>query len=101
MSNMVDIAKKQILRDEILEILKVAGSDGASIKVISLALKKAGLDISKRELDNEIFYLADKRLITKRDISNRRLGIDMFIYFISAKGVDVLEGSEGSAGIGE
>ncbi len=101
MSKSVDIIKRQILRDEILEILMQAGSAGASIRVILLALRQIGECIDNKELDKELYYLADKELINIKDISNKRLHIDMRVYVISAKGIDTLEGSEESVGIGE
>lgn len=101
MSNLIKIVEKQIVRQQILEILSEAGAEGLNEKIIHLAIKKAGYEISCTLLKDALYYLTEKGLIAVRNLRNKRASIDMDIYRITAKGIDVIEGTEEASGIGE
>lgn len=100
MNKLVEITEKQILRDETLEILQAAGSGGANRKVIGLAIRKSGYEVSDRDLDDALAYLEGKGLVKSERVQNRALKIDMVVYRITPDGVDVLEGTTDAPGIG-
>lgn len=99
-NKLITITEKQILRDQVLEILQEAGNRGANRRVISLALHKIGYGVDMRDLDDALSYLEGKGLILSERVQNRALEIDMVVYRITPDGVDVLEGTMEAQGVG-
>ena len=91
MGDMVKLAKREIMRGELLRLCREAAPIGCSPQVLSAALRKAGLDTE--EMDKELFYLKDKGLLRAEHTENRRLGISRDIYSITAEGMDYLDGN--------
>ena len=91
MSDLVGLAEKEILRKEIMQLCSTAGESGCSTQVLVAAVGKLGLDASRME--KELYYLQEKKMIRKERVENKRLGIGRDIYFITAEGMDYLDGN--------
>ena len=91
----IQTAEKEIIRQEILEMLSMAGADGAGEKVLKAALKKAGYELAEEEILRQISYLKEKGLARVVEVKNPRLGIRRTIAYITAAGTDYLEGNGG------
>ncbi len=91
MGDMVKLAEKEIMRGELLRLCREAAPIGCSTQVLGAALRKAGLDTE--EMDKELYYLKGKGLLQREHTENRRLGISRDIYFITAAGMDYLDGN--------
>lgn len=98
----IQTAEKEIIRLEILDMLSMAGADGAGEKVLKVALKKAGYELAEEEILRQISYLKEKGLARTVEVKNPRLGIKRTIAYITAAGTDYLEGNGGEVpGVGE
>lgn len=94
MSKLTDVAERQILRKEILNILAETNEQGgATKKLLRVVLEKQGYDISELTIGLELKYLAGKELVQMETISNPTLGIKKEIVHITSKGIDLLEGT--------
>lgn len=100
MSKMIEAMTKQVIRNEILELLEEAGSIGVSDQVLTLSFQQVGQKDKKLILD-ALDYLCQKELAKKELIANARLGISKSIYFITAAGIDVLDGTKKVDGLGD
>ena len=100
MSDLVRAAEKQILRGQLLELLQEAGTDGANLKVIGMAMQKAGYKANAETLKESLYYLEKKGCVWIAKCQNRALGIDMDVFIITPDGIDVLEGTMEMPGIG-
>lgn len=103
MSNAAEAAKSMELRNAILELfdtLSTGVKGGVSLKVIQIALTRAGISATTGELNREINYLEDKGYVKVRDVENKALHISARLYSITADGVDVLEGTKADEGVG-
>lgn len=94
MSN-IQTAEKEVIRQEILQMLSMTGEDGAGDKVLKAALKKVGYELERKEIVRQLSYLQDKGLVRKIDVRNPKLGIERTIAYITAAGTDYLEGNGG------
>lgn len=102
MSKIMDVAEKEIIRQEILEMCQMAAPEGASEKVIRAALRKSGYDLAEEEVMRQIDYLEGKKLVTSQKVENRALGIKRVVIRITPDGTDYLEGNKTDiAGINE
>ena len=101
MNKVFSVAENETIRSEILEICAAAQPYGAGTKVVKAALKKTGYELSEEEILSYAGYLQDKGLVRINEIGNSRLDLQRHIISITAKGVDVLEGNEAAAGIGD
>ena len=100
MSDLMKAMENQVLRNQLLEILRQAGGGGANEKVIGLAMRTAGYQPDRAQLAENLSYLEAKGLVGIRKCENRALGINMDIFFITPDGIDVLEGTMEVPGIG-
>lgn len=91
MGNIVKLAEREIMRGEILRLCKEAVPVGCSPQVLNSALEKLGFNTE--ELRKELFYLKEKGMLKAEHAENRRLGISREIYFITAEGMDYLDGN--------
>lgn len=99
MSKMVDLAEKEIMRTEVLEICQQSVPVGADEKVIKAALRKCGHDVTEQEVQSTLYYLQSKGLLELQPVENRALGIKRTIARITGKGIDCLEGNAEVIGI--
>lgn len=99
MSSMIDTAQKEIVRNELLKMCDMAGSEGASEQLLRAGLKKMGISLTPEEIKKQISYLEDKKLVTLERLDNERLNIHRVVAKITALGMDVLEGNAEAAGI--
>lgn len=93
MSDMVQVAEKEIMRKEIMTLCSAASVNGCSMQVLTAALKKSGYNADQAAVERECDYLADKGLIRTQTVGNARLGVQRTIAFITAAGTDYLDGS--------
>ena len=102
MGRVLQIAEKEIVRREILEMCGMAAPEGVSEKVIRAALKKEGCDMPEEEILRQADYLGGKGMLSVVRIKNPGLGIHRTVMKITPVGTDYLEGNmEAAAGIGE
>lgn len=100
MSKMINLAEKEIARKEILLLCQEADEVGCSKEVLKTALGKCGLN-PELNVDMEIRYLEEKGLLRVNRVENKRLGIRREIVFLTAQGMDYLDGTgEDIPGIG-
>ncbi len=99
MSNMVDLAQKEVIRNEILEMAGQSEPVGASLQVLRAGFKKMGIDASEADLVIQVGYLEGKGLLRVDKIKNDRLGISRMVAHITPTGTDVLEGNAEVPGI--
>lgn len=100
MADFIKTVENQAIRNQLLELLRQAGPNGASEKVIRMAMKKAGSRAEPERIQEQIFYLERKGLVWKAECKNPALGIDMNVYILTPDGIDVLEGTREEPGIG-
>ena len=99
MNKVVNLAEKEIMRTEVLEICQQSVPMGADEKVIKAALRKCGHDVTEQEVQSILYYLAEKGLLELQPVENRALGIKRTIARITGKGIDCLEGNTEVTGI--
>lgn len=93
MGDLIGIVEKQLIRKAVLEICDQAGDNGASMQLIQSAVRKTGMEISEKDAEQATYYLEDKQLLKVKNVDNKVLGIHRTIAFITAKGMDLLEGT--------
>lgn len=91
MGDVLELAKKEIMRKEILVLCQSAGEIGCSKQLIQEAVGKMYPEMT--DIGKELYYLQEKRLLRLETIENRRLGLKRDIYFITADGMDYLDGT--------
>jgi hypothetical protein len=94
-----DILKKQLLRGDCLQICAAAGSDGAGVQLISIALAREGITASVDTIMDALHYLLSKGLVVEKCFGNKALNVRMKFYQITADGIDVLEGTKEVDGV--
>ncbi len=99
MSSMMNAVEKEIIRNELLKMCDMAGSDGASEQLLRAGLKKLGISQKPEEIEKQIRYLEEKQLVTLKRLDNERLDIHRIVVRITALGMDVLEGNAEVTGI--
>lgn len=100
MADLMKTMENQVIRDQLLELLRQAGPDGASEKVIHMALKKAGCHAEPDRVMEQLRYLVGKGLVWKADYGAKALNLKMSVYMLTPDGIDVLEGTREEPGIG-
>ncbi len=102
MSRVLETAQKEIIRQEILALCRMAAPEGVNTRIIKAALKKSGYDLTEEEISRQSGYLKEKGLLSVVKIANGRLQISRDIIKITPAGTDYMEGNSDSiAGIGE
>lgn len=91
MGNVLELTKKEIMRKEILALCQSAGEMGCSRQVIQAAMGKMSPDMP--DIGTELYYLQEKQLLRLEKVGNNRLGLQRDIYFITASGIDYLDGT--------
>lgn len=99
MSNLTDLAQKEVIRNEILEMVAQSEPVGASLQVLRAGLKKMDIDASEADLERQVCYLEGKGLLRVERLKNARLGISRVVAHITPTGTDVLEGNAEVSGI--
>jgi hypothetical protein len=79
-------------RGQIMRTLKMLGPQGATERVLGLALDDAQLPVSELEVAALLQYLEDKDYIERESLHDPVYGA-MIIFRISAHGVDLIEGN--------
>ena len=93
MNEILNVAGKEIVRREIMELCREAEPYGAGTPVLKAALRKTGHDLTDQELMRQVDYLEGKGLVHKEMVENRRLGISRCIVRLSPEG-DGLSGGQ-------
>lgn len=93
MSRVLEIAQKEAVRLEILELCRMAAPEGVGEKVVRASLKKEGYDMVEEEILRQADYLKEKGLLSAVRIKNPRLGINRTVMKITPAGTDYLEGN--------
>lgn len=100
MSKLVELAEKEIMRKDILEVLEECEDAGASEELITKSLARIGHNSSVDEVKRECSYLKGKGLIEITHIENKVLGISRNVIKITSAGMDVLDGASTVEGVG-
>jgi carbonic anhydrase len=100
MADLMKTVENQVIRNQLLELLRQAGPDGASEKVVRMAMRKAGSRAEPERIREQMAYLEGKGLVWKAECRNQALGISMDVYILTPDGIDVLEGTREEPGIG-
>lgn len=100
MSKLVELAEKEILRKNILEVLEECGDEGASEELIAKCITKAGITCSTDEIKRECTYLKGKGLVDIEHVENKVLSISRNVVRITSSGMDILDGTSSSEGVG-
>lgn len=93
MGDLEETVRAQVLRSSALKILRGFSGSGCSKQMITLALQKYGYSLSEEEILDILLYLEGKGLLRRELFTNRALGIGREVLYITAAGIDVLEGS--------
>lgn len=99
MSNLMDLAQKEVIRDEILKMAEQSEPVGASLQVLQAGLRKMNMATDRKELEKQVCYLEGKGLLWVERLKNERLGINRIVAHITPAGTDVLEGNADVSGI--
>lgn len=99
MSKLMDVAEKEVMRTEILEICEQSVPIGADERVIRAALRKSGYDATEQEVQEALYYLHGKGLVELVAAENRALGIHRTVARITASGMDCLDGNTEVSGL--
>ena len=100
MSKLVELAEKEIMRKNILEVLEECEDEGASEELIAKCLTRIGHNCSTDEVKRECSYLKGKELVEINHVENKTLGISRNVIKITSKGMDVLDGTSTVEGMG-
>ncbi len=93
MSDVMNTAMNEETRKVILELCLQTAPIGAGIPVLKAAMRKFGYQLTDQELQLHTAYLTEKKLLRCEEVKNERLGINRKILFITAEGIDYLEGN--------
>lgn len=74
MNEILNVAGKEIVRREIMELCREAEPYGAGTPVLKAALRKTGHDLTDQELMRQVDYLEGKGLVHKEMVENRGWG---------------------------
>ena len=100
MDEVTKATTNKILRGLALRIANEANAaGGAGVVLISAVLKQHGYNLEQEKVLGMCKYLQDKGLVNLETIGNDSLKIHRVIAHITAKGIDVLEGTETIDGI--
>lgn len=91
MSDLVKLAETEVMRREILELCYASAPIGCSRQVLEVSIRKMGIETA--DLDKQLYYMAQKSLLTVEHAGNARLGIHRDVYSITAAGMDYIEGN--------
>ena len=100
MSKLTELAEKEIMRKNILEVLEECDDEGASEELITKCLARIGHSCTIDEVKRECSYLKGKELVEINHIENKTLGISRNVIKITSKGIDVLDGTSTVEGMG-
>lgn len=92
MSNLLDLAAKEILRKEILQLCFEAAPVGCSMDVLKAAFAHNGVE-NANELERQVDYLEGKGMVSVEKVGNQRLNLSKVIVKITAAGIDLMEGN--------
>ncbi len=98
MNRLVELAEKELVREEILEICRQSIPLGADEKVLLAALRRCGHRLTVQQVTEQLYYLQGKRLVELQEVNNRALGISRVIARVTPEGIDMLEGNPGASG---
>ncbi len=100
MSDLLNIAAKEIFRKEILQLCYQAAPVGCSMDVLKAAFSHEGTEGSG-ELERQVDYLQAKGMVSAEKVENKILHLSKTVVRITAEGIDFLEGNTGQVkGIG-
>jgi len=99
MNNTIDIAKKQMLRRQVLILCNELKEVGAGVPLICMVLNKQNIVCTEKEIADACYYLQGKKLIDFKHYRNDVADIERDISFITSDGIDVLEGTTAIDGI--
>lgn len=86
-------SEAQELRGFILSMCKVNYPHGCSEQLVQVAVSENDFSASPALLAGYIEYLEEKGYVRVEEARNDRLGIYRRVIFITAKGIDLLEGN--------
>jgi len=99
MNNTTAIARKHMLRGQVLILCNELKEVGAGVTLICMILNKQNTVCTEKEIADACYYLKGKKLIDFKLFRNEQADIQRDIAFITSDGIDVLEGTVAADGI--
>lgn len=93
MNNLLDVAAKETLRKEILQLCYQAAPIGCSLDVLAAAFSHEGTE-DAGELERQVDYLKAKGMVSTEEIKNKVLKLSKTVVKITADGIDFMEGNK-------
>lgn len=90
---MMIVNQSRELRGFVLDMCKVNYPHGCSEQLIVTTAKQNQFDVSTGLVAGHIEYLEEKGYVRVDEIKNERLKINRKMVYITAKGIDLLEGN--------
>ena len=93
MDKKIDTTRKQRLRGQILALCKELQHFGAGIALLHKIVSKDNVPCTESDIKDACYYLHGKGLIEFKHMESQSLNMAMDIAYITAAGIDVLEGT--------
>lgn len=99
MRNLIETVTNKQARGYILKVCKISYPQPIGSNVIDVCLVDAGMGVSGTQLDGYLKYLHDRGYVTLKAAGLSVLGTSMTLVELTAKGIDLLEGTINDAGV--
>ena len=99
MKKLIHTTQKQMLRGSILRICNELPATGAGTPLMLSILKQKGSAATADDIADACYYLQCKGLITLKNFKSDTLQTERDIAYITANGIDVLDGTTEIDGI--
>ena len=96
---LIEVAANHELRGYILKLAHETQPLGAGLQFLEIVLHQLKFNITSNDVANACQYLEGKGLVRIERVSNQAREISRDIVHITSKGIDVMEGTETTAGI--
>ena len=99
MNKEIDATRKQMLRGHGLTVCAELNDTGANVKFMHKLFHKHDIPCTQEDVSEACQYLHDKKLIDLKRVRSDVLNLERDIGYITANGIDVLEGTTPIDGI--
>lgn len=99
MKNLIETVTNKQARGYVLKVCKLSYPQPIGSNVIDVCLVDAGMGVSGPQLDGYLKYLADRGYVALKAQGLSILGTSVTLVDLTAKGIDLLEGTLTDAGV--